>query len=285
MRPRPAALLLLAVAVLWSGEATACVTKAGKDCPVTVGHKAKGVDKHVKKVGKIAPAGNIGSVTHTTGIDPLGLPSTNLAVAPAAAPSPAPADSFGSNPAGWFYLPPAAAGGVGSKPAPFNTLSRARGLLNPDGTLTQYAIDKGWVRLLAPAPSLVGAPTAQQVLAPGLAPVRAPNQVQSVAPPVSQPTAPALRQPAPPRDAGPRRAATAAPSGSGATLAAPTPPLVRTPNLAGHAALGTTRAHPDHPVDVYHPVKAGLYRYQDAHGIGDSAFHLVVVGIGEPSPR
>ena len=284
MRQVPVALFLLAAAFLWPGEAAACVTKTGKDCPVTVGQKAKGVDKHIKKVGKLAPAGNVGLVTHSSGFDQLGLPSANLASVPAAA-SPTPADTFGSNPAGWFYLTPTSTGGTAAKPVPFSLLSRARILLNPDGTLTQYAINLGWVRLRAPAPSIVGAPTAQQVLAPGLAPTRAPGQVQSVAPPVVHPTAPALRQPAPSQQAAtPQLAARSTPAGNGAT-AAPAQPLVSTSNLAGHAASGTVRAHPDHPVDVYHPARAGLYRYQDAHGIGDSAFHLVVVGIREPDNK
>jgi hypothetical protein len=283
MRQVPVALFLLAAAFLWSGEAVACVTKTGKDCPVTVGQKAKGVDKHIKKVGKLAPVGNVGHVTHSSGIDQLGLPSANLASVPAA--SPTPADAFGSNPAGWFYLVPIpATGGFSPHPLSFRVLG-ATHLANPDGTLTQYAIDLGWVRVQAPAPSLVGAPTARQVQAPGLAPTRAPGPVQSVAPAVVQPTTPALRRPAPSQQAAtPQQAARSTPAGTGAT-AAPAQPLVSTSNLAGHATSGTVRAHPDHPVDVYHPTRAGLYRYQHAHGIGDSAFHLVVVGIREPDNK
>ncbi|MEQ9557953.1 MAG: hypothetical protein RIG67_19455, partial [Rhodospirillales bacterium] len=58
--------------------------------------------------------------------------------------------------------------------------------------------------------------------------------------------------------------------------------LVRAPNLLpGHAAQGPLRGHPDQHVDVYHPTKAGVYRYQDAVKIGDPSFHFIVIGFKE----
>jgi hypothetical protein len=80
-----------------------------------------------------------------------------------------PATASAGNPAGWFYLPPSdkTTSGLQSKPAPFSFVSRARGIVNPDGSLTQYAIGKGWVRLAPVAtPALQQQPpqpAAQQV--------------------------------------------------------------------------------------------------------------------------
>ena len=45
---------------------------------------------------------------------------------------------------------------------------------------------------------------------------------------------------------------------------------------------GVSRPHEDHLVEVYHPVKAGVYRYEDARKMQDDSFHLMVAGFKEP---
>jgi hypothetical protein len=115
-----------------------------------------------------------------------------------------------ANPAGWFYLAPRAQVGVHPRPVPYSTLSRANGLVNPDGSLTQHATDRGWVRLPP-----VGTPALQQqppqpgplqvpqlVAQPGLA-VPTPNAIPTPTPvavpsQVPQPVAqPSLAMPTP----------------------------------------------------------------------------------------
>jgi hypothetical protein len=50
--------------------------------------------------------------------------------------------------------------------------------------------------------------------------------------------------------------------------------------LAGTPAV--SRPHADHLVETYHPVKTGVYRYEEARQMKDDSFHLMVLGFREP---
>jgi len=137
----------------------------------------------------------------------LAVPTPNAipTPTPVAVPSqvPQPMASTG-NPAGWFYLAPSTRtpSGLQSRPITYSSLSRAHGLVNPDGSLTQYAIGKGWVRLPPvatpalqqqppqPRPMQVPQPVAQPSLAMPT-PYLVPHQVPRPTPirqPVKVPT-------------------------------------------------------------------------------------------------
>lgn len=273
--------IVLALAVIAvPSTGFACVTKSGKDCSATTSKKAA----YQKKLFVVAPAGGVGGTASVGGVDPLGLPSANMAAAPAPASSP----SYGTNPDGWFYLIPssATASGLASKPMPYRVAKvisdhRPSPLLNPDGSLTANAVGIGWVRLQAPAPGLLPQQVQQAPLPvqiqPGLQPqaVQAPQQTPGTTPALNPQATPGLQpQTTPTPNQVPQQAQQAPPQ----LLS-----LVPTPNLLpGHAAAGPDRAHPDRRVDVYHPTRAGVYRYEDAHRIGDPAFHLVVIGFKDP---
>lgn len=246
-------ILVTALISISSSDVSACVTKSGKDCDTTAAHKVH----YSKKLIKLAPAGGVGATSHAQGFDQLGVPSF-------AAPPPA-QQNFGSNPDGWFYLMPSSqhTGGFVPKPMPHRLLQilssnserggHQGGLIRADGSLTPYAVSIGWARTGAPVPVVVTpqAPVASNVAQPSLV------QPQILAPQQVQPATP--------------------------QIAAPRPNAIRAPNLLpGHAANGANHAHPDQHVDVYHPTKAGVYSYADAHKIGDPSFHLVVIGIKEP---
>lgn len=260
--------------------AFACVTKSGKDCSATASKKAA----YQKKLYVVAPAGGVGGTASVGGVDPLGLPSANMAAAPAPTATP----NYGTNPDGWFYLMPTSstASGLTSKPMPYRVAKiisdhRSSPLLNPDGSLTANAVGIGWVRLQAPTPGVLPQPVQQAPLPVQLQPGLQPKAVQ--APQLAPGTAPT---PNPQATPGLQPQATPAPN-QVPQQAQQVPPqllsLVPTPNLLpGHAAAGPDRAHPDRRVDVYHPTRAGIYRYEDAHRIGDPAFHMVVVGFKEP---
>ena len=275
-----ATVIVSAFALLATPEASACVTKSGKDCDAAAAHKVL----YTKKLVKLAPAGGVGSTTHSTGFDPLGVPTS--VTAPAALPDQQ--QDFGTNPDGWFYLTPSSqhAGGFAGKPMPHRIIailtanSERRGqpgLVNPDGSLTQHAIDIGWARTGSPVPFAIpqSAPTTSQTRPTLQQPaLLVPNQV---------PTSPqAIPTP------GTAQAPNLLPGqvlvpGQVQTSPQPTPNAVQAPNLLpGHAAKGPDRAHPEQRIDVYHPTRARVYRYQEAHKIGDPSFHLVVVGFKEP---
>jgi hypothetical protein len=93
------------------------------------------------------------------------------------------------NPAGWFYLAPRAQGGAQPRPVPYSWLSRAHGLVNPDGSLTQHATDRGWVRLPP-----VGTPALQQE-PPQPGPMQVPQLVAQ--PSQAMPTPTAIPTPTP----------------------------------------------------------------------------------------
>lgn len=259
MNTRIVSVTLAALSIAFSTmpSAQACVTKSGKDCSASVAHKAV----YSKKLIKLAPAGGVGSTTHSQGFDQLGSPTFSAAPAP----QPGQQQNFGTNPDGWFYLMPSSqdSGGFAPKPMPHQIMQiisrnaertgQNGGLIKADGSLTSYAVSVGWVRTGAPVPVAVS----QQ--APPT------SQAQQPATPQYQPPVPQQVQPSTPQ------------------IAVPLPNGIRAPNLLpGHAAAGPKRSHPEQLVDVYHPTKAGLYRYEDAHKIGDPSFHLVVIGIKEP---
>ena len=236
-------------------EVAACVTKAGKDCDSAAAHKVV----YTKKLIKSAPAGGVGKKIHSTGFDALGIPTFRTATT-------APPDSqqnFGSNPDGWFYLMPSSqhAGGFYDKPMPHRIMAMisangertgGQALVNPDGSLTQHAINIGWARAGSAVPFAVtqSAPTTSQL----------------------QPATPQYQPPVPQQIQTPIQ-----------SVPVPLPSAVIAPTLLpGHTANGPARAHPERHVEVYHPTRAGFYRYSDAHKIGDPSFHLVVIGFKQP---
>lgn len=280
----PASLLFaITVTSMIPSDATACVTKSGKDCDAAAAHKVF----YTKKLIKLAPAGGVGKKTHSTGFDALGTQS--FSAAPTAPPDQQ--QNFGTNPDGWFYLMPLStdAGGFVGRPMPHRILSllsanAERGgagpLIHPDGSLTQHAVDIGWARTGSAVPFAVtqSAPTTSQSqpATPQYQPP-VPQQVQTPSPTIAAPTpnvviAPQYQPPVPQQV-----------QASQQSVPVPLPNAVIAPTLLpGHAANGPARAHPDQHVDVYHPTKAGVYSYSDAHKIGDPSFHLVVVGFKEP---
>lgn len=338
-------LAFLALSLGSGSGAQACVVKSGKDCDTTVAHKAKAIS--LKKQNQQAPAGGVGTVAHKKGFDKLGLPSADVTRSVALARE-GQAPDFGTDPVNWFYLAPSGSGGTFSKPLPFDSVQTiGEPILNPDGSLTQVAIGRGWMRLSKSSPVLShlapssGSGNAEAALPPPLAnapapipdPVQTPqnfgsnpsgwfylmpsassvsgvdgrplshsfmsrvsdNRVRHGDGPMINPdgslTAIAI-------SAGWMRLAAPAPVKAGTqpapnkvpiqtpSLLAPVPvphDLVAAPNLLpGNAARSEWRAHPETHVDVYHPNKAGVYRYQDALAIGDPSFHFVVTGFKEP---
>ncbi|WP_296509104.1 hypothetical protein [Rhodoferax sp.] len=211
------------------------------------------------------------------------------------------------SPDGWFYLSPAwdtalYPSGLNKKPISYATLLQIQSVavqhggyagptVNPDGSLTQLGLNKGWVRLqpvnvpqqiaqTVPVPLQVKAPVLAPtpggtpgLAAPGLVPtpVNAPGLAgQGPVPTAGQITAP---QPTPGQVNVPGYAA----PGKAPTALNPVAPKL----LAGHAANGAAHAHETQLVEVYHPTMASMHRYDEAHLTGDSGYHLVIIGFKE----
>ena len=233
--------------------AQACVVKSGKNCPSTVAHK---VD-HKVKLNKPGMVGGLGATTHTSPPEPLGaVPQQVVQTTPGAAHRPA---DFPIKP-NLEYTFPTAHGQPHTYPSA--VAQRNGAITNPDGSLTQHAIDLGFtVRAVnQSAPNMVPQPVATPNLqAPPQNPamtqvpvpqtVQAPNMVpQPVATPNLQvpPQNPAMTQVA-------------------------VPQAVQPPNLA----------QPPHAV-VYNALHAEIRPHEQVYDLHDPAFHLVVVGFKEP---
>ncbi len=52
-------------------------------------------------------------------------------------------------------------------------------------------------------------------------------------------------------------------------------------HLDGMSA-NVARPHVAHLVETYHPMQAGVYRYEEARQMQDESFHLMVLGFREP---
>jgi hypothetical protein len=154
-------LVVFAMTSMMPVEATACVTKSGKDCDTAAAHKVV----YTKKLIKLAPAGGVGKKIHSTGFDTLGTPT--FRTAPTAPPDPQ--QYFGTNPDGWFYLMPSSqhTGGFFDKPMPHQVMAMisanaertgGEALVNQDGSLTQYALNIGWERTGSAVPFAVTQP-------------------------------------------------------------------------------------------------------------------------------
>ena len=156
---------------------------------------------------------------------------------------------------------------------PAAMIQRNPALTNPDGTLTPNAIAQGWTQTVQ-APNMVPQPQAtpnlqtppqnppqQQV--PAAMTVQAPNMVPTQ--PVQQSVSTVTHS---------------------LHLVQKTnkPPQPTRPTseeaLAGTPAVA--RPHADHLVETYHPVKTGVYRYEEARQMKDDSFHLMVLGFREP---
>ncbi|WP_101759699.1 hypothetical protein [Oceanicoccus sp. KOV_DT_Chl] len=153
---------LLVAASLLPICAQACVTKSGKDCTSTVANK---VD-HKVKLGKVAPAANVGAVAHTSA--PVGIgqvATTDLQVSPSTQEI--------------FYIMPQVIKLDGTPVPPHlipnNIIKSSSGIVNPDGSLTQHAIDMGWQTITVKVPGQIVVPTPTAVPSPR-APALAPAQ-------------------------------------------------------------------------------------------------------------
>jgi hypothetical protein len=159
-----ASLLLMAVT---SVNVQACNIKGGKDCATTAGHKA---DHKVKK-GKVAPAGNVGKKSHTKA--PVALGRASSGVVASVTPRQAEHNYFARLSSGDFR-------------AVSPRIVSSQTLTNPDGSLTQHALDVGFidVRVVTPGMVVQSTPTPSQQATPYLvpAPVKAPAQISAQPP-------------------------------------------------------------------------------------------------------
>ncbi|MGK0444913.1 MAG: hypothetical protein ACJA1U_001850 [Bermanella sp.] len=149
--------------------AQACVVKSGKNCPSTVAHK---VD-HKVKLNKPGMVGGLGATVHTSAPVVLGQAgaATGLQVGPATEQV--------------FYLFPETVNSDGRR-TPAQIVSKfivehSGVLLNPDGSLTQHAIDVGWKTIVVKVPGQIVYPS-----------VPTPAAVPSLQPPALAPAQPSI---------------------------------------------------------------------------------------------
>jgi hypothetical protein len=268
---------------------------------------------------------------HNTVLVPTAVPQPQPMQVPSQVPTPTPQATpqqlpqtvaSAGNPAGWFYLAPGprTTSGFISKPMPYSSLSRVRGgLVNPDGSLTQYAISVGWVRLAPVAtPALQQQPpqpAAQQVPQQIAQPMQVPQQVptqtpqatpQQVPQQIAQPMQVPQQVPTPTPQATPQRlpqtpavqvavtgfgqlpAGSSIPSGHANALlvhAPDTPRAVTSGGVAEPAAYTLEFIEPglqSRKVKVYRTGDAAEQLYKDTIPLDQGGFQIIVVGTRNP---
>jgi len=222
------------------------------------------------------------------------------------------------NPAGWYYLVPnQSTGTMFSRPVPFKSMN-AR-LVNPDGSLTQYSVGRGYVRLAPVAtPALQQQPpqpAAQQVPQQIAQPMQVPQQVptsspqatpQQVPQPVAQPMLVPQQVPTPTPQATPQQvpqpqagqvavtgfgqlpAGSSVPSGHANVLlvhAPDTPKAVTSGVVAEPAAYTLEFIEPglqSRKVKIYRTGDAAEQLYKDTIPLDQGGFQIIVVGTRNP---
>jgi hypothetical protein len=216
-----------------------------------------------------------------------------------------------ANPAGWFYVAPSTQtpSGFASKPMPYSSVSRAIGLVNPDGSLTQYALGKGWVRLppvatpaLQPQPPQPGPLQAPQRVAQ---PIQVPQQVPI---PTPQATPSLLQQSVAQPAQVPTQAHGSVPQVAGVSTSTTGGGVGLTPGVAHRNALVVHAPDTPRPVTsgaltadgiyslefiepglqrrtvkVYRTRDAAEMLYQDTIPLDRGGFQLIVIGTRNPS--